>query len=58
MDAVPELRMETENRQSAEYAVHHQKLVRKILGNLEKKGKKLPIDISYSEPYFIFAFPS
>uniref|UniRef100_A0A3P9MFU9 Amyloid-beta A4 protein n=1 Tax=Oryzias latipes TaxID=8090 RepID=A0A3P9MFU9_ORYLA len=27
MDAVPELRMETENRQSAEYAVHHQKLV-------------------------------
>ncbi|XP_023821657.1 amyloid-beta A4 protein isoform X3 [Oryzias latipes] len=27
MDAVPELRMETDNRQSAEYAVHHQKLV-------------------------------
>nr|XP_040041537.1 amyloid beta (A4) precursor protein a isoform X2 [Gasterosteus aculeatus aculeatus] len=27
MDAVPELRMETENRQSTEYEVHHQKLV-------------------------------
>uniref|UniRef100_A0A672I154 Amyloid-beta A4 protein n=1 Tax=Salarias fasciatus TaxID=181472 RepID=A0A672I154_SALFA len=27
MDAVPELRMETEDRQSAEYEVHHQKLV-------------------------------
>ncbi|XP_024150059.1 amyloid beta (A4) precursor protein a isoform X2 [Oryzias melastigma] len=27
MDAVPELRMETDDRQSAEYAVHHQKLV-------------------------------
>ncbi|KAL6115423.1 app [Pungitius sinensis] len=27
MDAVPKLRMETENRQSTEYEVHHQKLV-------------------------------
>ncbi|XP_054915529.1 amyloid beta (A4) precursor protein a isoform X1 [Poeciliopsis prolifica] len=27
MDAVPEMRMETEDRQSAEYEVHHQKLV-------------------------------
>ncbi|CAN9498268.1 unnamed protein product [Ophioblennius macclurei] len=27
MEAVPELRMETEDRQSAEYEVHHQKLV-------------------------------
>lgn len=27
MEAVPELRMETEDRQSTEYEVHHQKLV-------------------------------
>uniref|UniRef100_A0A671X8J8 Amyloid-beta A4 protein n=1 Tax=Sparus aurata TaxID=8175 RepID=A0A671X8J8_SPAAU len=27
MEAIPELRMETEDRQSAEYEVHHQKLV-------------------------------
>jgi len=29
MESVPELRMETEDRQSAEYEVHHQKLVNK-----------------------------
>lgn len=27
MEAIPELRMETEDRQSTEYEVHHQKLV-------------------------------
>ncbi|KAJ0009631.1 hypothetical protein NQD34_001333 [Periophthalmus magnuspinnatus] len=30
MDAMPELRMDTEDRQSTEYEVHHQKLVRAI----------------------------
>lgn len=29
MEAIPELRMETEDRQSTEYEVHHQKLVNK-----------------------------